>query len=121
VTIKTPATTNVLLKRIFTDTDMHDPFFRDEIEEFYQYLQKMLRVDQLKILSNNYDLVLDIVPIGGRIQWSYYYAHHGTRCLFWLQNYDATNVLSELWGVNSPAHISELQLSYSNHPLCLLT
>jgi hypothetical protein len=99
---------------------MHDLFLRDEVEEFYQYLQEMLRVDRPQILSNNCDLVLDIVPIGDRIQWSYYYACHETRCLFWLHIYDATNDLSELWGANSPAHISALQLSSSNRSLCLL-
>ena len=91
---------------------MHDPLLRDEIEEFYQYLKEMLRVNQLKILSNNYDLVLDIVPFGDRIEWSYYYACHDTRCLFWLETYDATDVLFEVCGVNSPAHISALQLSF---------
>jgi hypothetical protein len=112
--------THVWLKRIFTDTDMHDPFFRDEIEEFYQYLQVMLRIDQLKIPSNNYDLVLDIVPIGDRIQWSYYYACHETRCLFWLETYDADYMLSEVCGVNSLAHISALRLSSPTRPLSSL-
>jgi hypothetical protein len=99
---------------------MHDPLLRDEIEEFYQYLQEILRVHQLKILSNKYDLVLDIVPIGDITQWSYYYACHDTRCLFWLETYDATDVLSELWGVKSPAHISTLHLLCSNRLLCSL-
>jgi hypothetical protein len=89
---------------------MHDPLLRDEIEEFYQSLQNILRVDKLKIPSNNYDLVLDIMPIEDSIQWSYYYACHETRCLFWLETYDAAYVLSELCGVKSLAHISALRL-----------
>jgi hypothetical protein len=85
---------------------MHDPLLREEIEEFYQHLQKILRADRLIIPSNNYDLVLDITPKDGRIQWAYYYACHETRCLFWLETYDASHMVSELYGVKSPAHIS---------------
>ncbi|KAI0250655.1 hypothetical protein BJV78DRAFT_1283075 [Lactifluus subvellereus] len=95
---------------------MHDALLRDEIEEFYQYLQKILRADQLTIPSNNYDLVLDIKPTeDDQIQWSYYYACHDNRCLFWLETYDASYML-ELNGVSSPAHIKDrLEASYWNH------
>jgi hypothetical protein len=100
---------------------MHDPLLRDEIEEFYQYLQKILRADRLKVPSNNYDLVLDIMPTeDGHIQWGYYYACHETRCLFWLETYDATFMISELYGVKSPAHISALHLSSPTPPLSSL-
>ncbi|KAH9973803.1 hypothetical protein BGW80DRAFT_224457 [Lactifluus volemus] len=103
-------------RRIFTDTDMLDSLLRDEIEEFYRCLQNILLVDKLKIPSNNYDLVLDIIPIGDTIQWSYYYACHETRCLFWLETYDAAYVLPELCGVKSLAHIKHrLEASYWNH------
>jgi hypothetical protein len=100
---------------------MHDPLLREEIEDFYQYLQKILRVNRLKIPSNNYDLVLDIVSIeDGRIQWACYYACHETRCLFWLETYDATYMVSELYGVKSPAHFSALHLSSPARPLSSL-
>ena len=99
-------------KRLFTDTDMHNSSFREEIEGFYCYLQNVLRAEQLTIPSNNYDLVLDIMPIGCTWkQWSYYYACHETRCLFWLDTYDATDMISEAYGAKSPAHISALHLS----------
>ncbi|KAI0250650.1 hypothetical protein BJV78DRAFT_544493 [Lactifluus subvellereus] len=104
-------------RRLFTDTDMHVALLRDEIEEFYHYLQKILHADQLTIPSNNYDLVLDIMPTEDeRIQWSYYYACHDNRCLFWLETYDASYMLSELNGVSSPAHVKHrLEYSYWNH------
>jgi hypothetical protein len=95
---------------------MHDPALRDEMEDFYQYLQKILRADQLNISSNSYDLVLDIMPDEhGRIQWSYYYACHESRCLFWLETYDASYVISERYGVKSPAHISVLPCRQLGH------
>lgn len=101
--------TNIILKRLFTDTDMHDSIFRDEMEDFYQHLQTFLRVEGLFVPSDNYDLVLDIMPFGEeQISWSYYYACHDTRCLFWLETYDASYMISELFGVKSPAHVSAL-------------
>jgi hypothetical protein len=112
--------TDARLKRLFTDTDMHDQIMRDEIEDFYNYLQGVLRSDQLSILSKSYDLVLDIMvtveePVK-EISWSYYYACHEARCLFWLETYDASYMTSELFGVKSPAHVSALHLSPSQFP-----
>ena len=96
---------------------MHNKTMRDEIEDFYHYLQRLIRIDQLSIPSEKYDLVLDIlVTKDRRILWSYYYACHEERCLFWLETYDARFMLSELFGVKSPAHVSALQLSRSEFP-----
>ena len=97
-------------KRLFTDTDMHNKTMRDEIEDFYNHLQRFIRYDELSIPSKNYDLVLDIlVTDDEQISWSYYYACHEARCLFWLETYDASFMISELFGVRSPAHVSALQ------------
>ncbi|KAI9458586.1 hypothetical protein BJY52DRAFT_1268444, partial [Lactarius psammicola] len=50
---------------------------------------------------------LDIMPVDDeQTHWSYYFACHETRCLFWLDPYDATHMISELFGVKSPAHVS---------------
>jgi hypothetical protein len=96
---------------------MHDPELKEEMEHFYLYLQDILRVEQLTIPSGNCDLVLDIMPtVDGRMQWSYYYACHETRCLFWLEIYDGNFMISELDGVDSPAHVSESQ-SFTSFPL----
>jgi len=90
---------------------------KEEIEYFYDYLQRLLRVDNLSIPSGGYDLVLDIMVTDDsdddkRISWSYYYACHEARCLFWLETYDASYMISELYGVKSPAHVSTLHLSH---------
>jgi hypothetical protein len=93
---------------------MHDPELREEMEEFYEYLQKVIRYEAFVIPSNNYDLVLDIMPKeDGQIQWSYYYACHETRCLFWLDVYDANYMISEVFWATSPAHVSASQISFS--------
>jgi hypothetical protein len=109
--------TDAPLKRLFTDTDMHDKARRVEIEDFYNYLQRLIHNDQLSIPSNNYDLVLDIMGTkDGRVSWSYYYACHEARCLFWLETYDASFLISELFWVRSPAHVSALHLSRPEFP-----
>jgi hypothetical protein len=101
------------LKRLFTDTDMHYTVLREEIEHFYDYLQRLLENENLFIPSKNYDLVLDImVTDDDQISWSYYYACHEARCLFWLETYDASYMISELYGVKSPAHVSTLHFSH---------
>ena len=89
---------------------MHDSALKEEMEEFYSYLKNVVRVDDLTIPSRNFDLVLDIMPDGDMIKWSYYYACHDTRCLFWLDEYDARPYMtSEIDGVESPAHLSASQ------------
>ena len=104
---------NTPWKRLFTDTDMHNTIMREEIEDFYDYLQRLLRIDNRSIPSKNYDLVLDImVTDDEQISWSYYYACHDARCLFWLETYDASYMISELFGVKSPAHVSTSHLSH---------
>ena len=114
--------TDLRSKRLFTDTDMHNSVLKGEMEEFYDYLQKIIRHDRLTIPSNNYDLVLDIMPTeDGRMQWSYYYACHDTRCLFWLDLYEAHHMISEVFCVTSPAHVSESQILSSFLSLFPLT
>jgi hypothetical protein len=86
---------------------MHDLTLREEMEEFYRTLRKIVRDDHLIIPSKNYDLVLDIMPQNDdTIKWSYYYACHETRCLFWLEPYDGSYMISEIDRVKCPALVS---------------
>ena len=95
---------------------MHDHLLREEIKDFYFYLQKTLHFNQLTIHSSKYDLVLDIMPVDDQqISWSYYYACHDTQCLFWLKTYDASYIISELPGTKSPAHISVFHVQVSSY------
>jgi hypothetical protein len=101
------------LKGLFTDTDMHHPANRDEIELFYSHLQEIQHVERLDLPSTDYDLVLDITCKGREVEWSYYYAFHEARCLFWLEKFDASEMVSEVTGVESPAHFSAPKTSAS--------
>jgi hypothetical protein len=91
---------------------MHERELKEEMEKFYSYLQDTVRIDGLIIPSKNYDLVLDLMKNDDNVmQWSYYYACHDTRCLFWLERYDTTYATSEVDGVESPAHLSTSHVS----------
>ncbi|KAN0127127.1 hypothetical protein V8E53_015065 [Lactarius tabidus] len=101
-------------RRLFTDTDMHNPEFRGAIEVPYRYLRKILPAK--RIPSKNYDLVLDMHEDGGQMQWFYYYACHKKRCLFWLEAYDAKDMISEVYWVASAAHVKHrLEALYWSH------
>ena len=80
------------------------------MEDFYLALQRILNDGRLTIPSQDYDLVLDIMPVkvkdSDKIRWAYYYACHENRCLFWLEPYDGSYIVSELVGVDNPAHVS---------------
>ncbi|KAG1831950.1 hypothetical protein DFJ58DRAFT_671222, partial [Suillus subalutaceus] len=53
----------------------------------------------------NVDLVLELMDVGETITAGYYFAHHENRCLFWLQDFDATSILRECCGVTELSHI----------------
>ncbi|KAI9458569.1 hypothetical protein BJY52DRAFT_1169896 [Lactarius psammicola] len=101
-------------RRLFTDTNMHDRVLRTELEDSYLYLQSNLPAEGS--LPKNYDLVLDKHEEGGQMRWFYYYAYHETRCLFWLETYDAKEVLSEVYWIGSRAHVKHrLEALYWSH------
>jgi hypothetical protein len=105
------------LQRLFTDTDMYNTDMREEMEMFYLHLERTIHDEKLTIPSKkDCDLVLHIAIAPTeteRSQWSYYFACHEARCLFWLDKYDAS---SEVYGVDSPAHFSASP-SFINLPL----
>jgi len=91
---------------------MHEWVLKEEMEEFYSYLREIVLINGLTIPSKNYDLALDVtLNDNNEITWSYYYACHDTRCLFWLDRYDTTYLASEVDGVESPAHLSASHVS----------
>ncbi|KAG1851965.1 hypothetical protein F4604DRAFT_1303455 [Suillus subluteus] len=62
------------------------------------------------------DLVLELMDVGETITAGYYFAHHENRCLFWLQDFDATSILRECYGVTELSHMQiELEAQYWKH------
>jgi hypothetical protein len=64
----------------------------------------------------NVDLVLELMHIGETVTAGYYFVHHENRCLFWLQDFDATVILRECSGVIELSHMQiELEAQYWRH------
>ena len=90
------------------------------MEISYLYLQNLF-LDKGSP-SKHYDLVLYLHEEleGGQMQWLYYYVCHKTRTLFWVHDYNAMDILSEVFWVGSPTHVSASPISSSSCRLCLL-
>ncbi|KAG1903129.1 uncharacterized protein F5891DRAFT_117386 [Suillus fuscotomentosus] len=64
----------------------------------------------------NVDLVLEPKDVGETIIGEYYFVHHKNRCLFWLLDFDAVDILRECSGVTELAHKKiELEAQYWKH------
>ncbi|EMD35462.1 hypothetical protein CERSUDRAFT_157231 [Gelatoporia subvermispora B] len=69
-------------------------------------------------LPENHELVLELEhnKDGTGNYWCYYFVNHERRCLFWLDEFDISNDLSEIKGVTSAAHVKhEIEAKYWAH------
>lgn len=63
---------------------------------------------------NAVDLVLELIDVGEII--GYYFVHHENRCLFWLHDFDAIEILQECCGATELSHKQiELEAQYWKH------
>jgi hypothetical protein len=92
---------------------MYDHNLRAEMNKFVAELQKEVPPgSRYSLTSGSYDLVLDRVETKDgktkedKIIWQYYFVDHKTRTLFWLDYYDMTDLLCEVYGACQPGHIS---------------
>jgi len=116
------------LQRIYTEEYLYNPTFLSDVEHFVAYLEQLLRATNTPMPSDNCELVLQIDKQQGEgeqagdVTWSYYYADHSTRSVFWLEDVDIgpdeANWLSEvLAGDMNPAHFGgHLPLSIIHSP-----
>ena len=88
---------------------MHDPNLREEVLKSAEQLEDDLRRKGMPLPTTNYDLVLDMVETKDKkIIWTYYYADHCEKTLFWLEPYDMARggLLLDVRGAKEPGHIS---------------
>jgi hypothetical protein len=68
------------------------------------------QIDELsygKPIPSGTELVLELsTEENGEICCGYYFVHHETRSLFWLEEFVIDNLLSEIQGLSSAAHLS---------------
>ncbi|KAI9446149.1 hypothetical protein H4582DRAFT_2069488 [Lactarius indigo] len=94
-------------RSIYTDVYMYDPNLSAEIHAFDAYLDRELRQADLRLPTDDYDLVLDIIEMGdNEVVWGYYYVDHVSRTLFWMDFYECgDSLLRDVRGVREPGHV----------------
>ena len=68
-------------------------------------------------LPSDIELVLEIVPGDNEVICGYYFVEHGSRCLFWLEEFDAAGICEEIKAVVSLSHLRGSDL-YDEVPRC---
>ncbi|KAF7986260.1 hypothetical protein HWV62_35170 [Athelia sp. TMB] len=109
-------------KRIYTDAHMYDPtkaiIINEAASQIFGRLQQEIDDPRVQdIIPKEYDLVLEIVdlPNGGVIV-GYYFADHTSKLLFWMEEFDASIICSEIRCVVSIAHLRlEIESQYWTH------
>ncbi|KAF7983489.1 hypothetical protein HWV62_21802 [Athelia sp. TMB] len=109
-------------KRIYTDAHMYDPtkatIINEAASQIFGRLQQEIDDPRVhEIMPKEYDLVLEIVnlPDGGVIV-GYYFADHTSKLLFWMEEFDASKICSEIRCVVSIAHLRlEIESQYWTH------
>ena len=61
-------------------------------------------------LPSDIELVLEIVPWDNEVICGYYFVEHSSRCLFWLEEFDAEGICEEIKAVVSLSHLRESYL-----------
>jgi hypothetical protein len=106
--------TNKALKKILTEANLYQPEMAQDVDIFIEKIDDMLRVGDFEV-GPTAELVLEpmLSSKGDEMICGYYFVDHEKRCLFWLEDFDASFLLREVKGATSPAHIRfELEAQY---------
>ena len=116
---------------MYTEAYLYDPTISCEIEDFALRLEEIVQ-EKCFELPPSVDLVLELedIPVEDRHRhtdwdtgeqcvhhWTYYYANHEERVLFWVEPYEIIdnsgefNGIEQVMRVQSETHISELPQS----------
>ena len=97
-------------KPIYTDTNMCDPDLLQEIEQSIEDIKKLRQ--NSPPLPEDWELALElgVDDETGEPICSYYFVCHSSRCLFWLHEFNAEDVMDRLLGVTEKSHIRESAL-----------
>ncbi|KAG2035471.1 hypothetical protein BDR03DRAFT_962333 [Suillus americanus] len=68
-------------------------------------LQQTIEKGDISLDMRQVDLVIELKIRDDSVICCYYFANHRDRCLFWLDDFNPKNIISECKGVQSPSHI----------------
>ena len=98
---------NSARQRIFTDANLYD---HDKLQQIAECADQILSElenttrDENISLPPDVELVLDLFPWKQQLICGYYFVKHDSRCLFWLEGFDAKD-LCGIKAVVSPSHL----------------
>lgn len=97
-------------QRTFTEMNICDEETCGDIEYFMQRLldelQRVVEHRSLELDMEQVDLVLEPKTFDGdSVVCCYYFANHRDRCLFWLDDFDAEDILFDCKAVENLSHI----------------
>jgi hypothetical protein len=97
-------------QRTFTEMNICEPDICEDIEYYMNTLLDELRrtieEGNLALNMEQVDLVVEPKTFGGdSVICCYYFANHRDRCLFWLDDFNPRDIISECKGVQSLSHI----------------
>lgn len=97
-------------QRTFTEMNICDEETCGDIEYYMQRLldelQRVVEHRNLELDMEQVDLVLEPKTFDGdSVVCCYYFANHRDRCLFWLDDFDAEEILSDCKSVENLSHI----------------
>ncbi|KIM71656.1 hypothetical protein PILCRDRAFT_93766 [Piloderma croceum F 1598] len=108
-----------LFERIYTDANLYDGEELLIITESANQLLTDLEnkaLDENVTLPNEVELVLEIHTQGTEKICGYYFVEHSSRCLFWLEEFDAEKICDEIKVVVSMSHLRyEIESQYWTH------
>ncbi|KAF8183149.1 hypothetical protein BJ912DRAFT_976800 [Pholiota molesta] len=78
---------------ILTDVYIYNPQSRTRLEDYITKIFEYINKYQILMPSDDVCLVLEFRQSG---RCGYYFVDHATRCLFWLEKYDAMEFLSQV-------------------------
>ncbi|KAG2741666.1 hypothetical protein P692DRAFT_20905832, partial [Suillus brevipes Sb2] len=108
-------------KRTFTETNICEPDICEDIEYYMECLLDELRrtieEGNLTLNMEQVDLVVEPKTFGSDlVVCCYYFANHRDRCLFWLDDFNPKNIISECKSVQSLSHIRlAIEAQYWRH------
>jgi len=96
------------MQRTFTEMDVCEKGYREDVEFFMQGLLDALKSEleskSMELDMKHVDLVIEPKRLNGSVVGNYYFANHRDRCLFWLDDFDGKEVLDGCKGIESLSH-----------------
>jgi hypothetical protein len=102
-----------VFQRIYTDANLYDPeeflIISESANQILGDLEIKAQDDNVE-LPSDIELVLEIVPAEEGPICGYYFINHKSRCLFWLEKFDAEIICAGIYVVVSSSHLRKFGL-----------